>query len=294
MKKYFISSLLSTVLITAVFAFGAVVPNASATTTSGMTISQFVELLITIGAVPAERIATARALAVTLSATSTATSTSYIQVLSPNGGENWSMDVDVAYNITWGATSQLPVTISLVPSKGAVCDLSALPIVSRNGNNSLAVKLKTALCYNQLTGTTTPLKDGTYKVRIAYKVGTSTIAQDESNANFKINPVLIPSLKITYPNGGENLIRNNDYVVKYKATNATVDNSGQIYLNLLDINGESVFNSHKSVTSAGTYNLELSSSLTPGAYKIKMKMTTNNGVVLEDLSDNYFWISSNL
>jgi len=300
MKKYFIFSLLISVLITTVFAFGVLVPSASAVTTTAtsvMTVSQFIEMLITIGAIAPDKIVAARAVATQLSIATTSvptTATSYLQVLSPNGAESWSMDVDVAYNITWGATGQLPVTVSLVPAKGASCDLTAMPIVSKNGNNSLAVKLKTALCYNQATGSSTPLKDGSYKVRVAYNVGTTTLVKDESNATFKITPILIPSLKVTYPNGGESLIRNNDYVVKYKLTNAPVDNSGLIYLKLLDNNGNTVFNSKKLVNSAGTYDLELSSSLTPGAYKIKMNMTTSKKVEIEDISDNFFWVSSSL
>lgn len=299
MKKYYISFLLALLIITS-FSFGVLVQTASATTSSSMTISQFIEMLITIGAVPADRVVAARAMAVTLSANpsvATVTATSslpYIQILSPNGGESWDMDVSVAYNINWGSTQPVPVIVSLVPAKGAACNLTATPITSKNGNNSLAVKLKTALCYNQATGTSTALKDGSYKVAVSYKTGTSTIVKDESNASFKITPVLIPSLKVTYPNGGDSLIRGRTYVAKYKLLNAVADNSGLIKLNLLDSSGNSVFNSHKLVTSAGTYDLELSNSLTPGAYKIKFEMTTSKRVDLEDVSDNYFWVSTGL
>jgi hypothetical protein len=304
MKKYFIFSLLISVLITTVFAFGSVIPNAGATTvSSGMTISQFVELMITIGAVPADRVVAARAMAVTLGSTSVlstttvSTSTSYIQVLSPNGGESWDIDMDVAYSVTWGATNLPGASVALVSTakKNNVCELMTAPVATKKGNNTFNIKLKTAQCYNLLTGTSTPVTSGTYKIRVYYKDAVGTVISDESNATFRILPKLIPSIKVTYPNGGESLVRSRDYDAKYRLTNVTNVDNNLIYMHLLDNTGTSVFNSHKAKRSDGVYNLELPSSLSAGNYKVKFTATeSTDDVVIEDISDNYFWVSNSL
>ena len=153
MKKYFSHLLLAVFVITAVF-FNVSAPAASAQTQS-MTISQFVELMITIGAVPVDRVVAVRAMVASLGNSSAlaapAVSTGtlpYLQVLTPNGGENWNLDAQLPYAITWGSTSQVPVTISLVPAKGEICNLSSSPVTSIKGNNSYSVLLKNAQCIN--------------------------------------------------------------------------------------------------------------------------------------------------
>jgi hypothetical protein len=119
-------------------------------------------------------------------------------------------------------------------------------------------------------------------------------AKDESNAVFKITPIPVPSLKVTYPNGAETLIRNDEYVVKYTVKNIDDTDDNLIYLYLLDNNNNIVFNSHKLFRKDGTYSLDLPSSLSAGAYKIKLKLTTKDHIELEDVSDNFFWISTSL
>ena len=298
MKKYFSYLILVSFFVSTIFTFGISVPTASATATSitPMTISQFVELLITIGVIPANKVTAARAAIASLNSTTMATSTAtsslpYIQVLSPNGGESWAIDLDVPYSITWGSSSQIPVNIGLVYGSNKLCNLTSTPVTSKNTTNTFSILLKKAKCYNNVAGTSTPLVDGSYKVRISYVSATGTIIKDESNAVFKINPILVPSLKLTYPNGGENLVRNHDYDVKYVIKNVGQGYDGYIYLTLLDSSGNVVFNSSKIIRN-GIYNLELPSGLTPGAYKVKIKTTTKDLVDVEDISDNFFWISA--
>lgn len=294
-------------IIITVSIFNPISPSVLANTTgSSMTVSQLIELLITIGAIAPDKAVAARA-AVGLDALGNvlmiarpapiATSTSYIQVLSPNGGESWNIDTDVVYTITWGSTNLPGASIALVSTakKNNVCELMTSPVTAKPGNNTFNLKLKTAQCYNLLTGTSSPLVDGTYKVRIYYKDSFGTIISDESNATFKILPKLIPSIKVVYPNGGENLIRGRDYEVKYKLTNVINVDGGFIYLNLLDNTGTSVYNSKKAKRSDGVYSLSIPSSLSNGNYKVKFTATeSSDDILIEDISDNFFWISSAL
>lgn len=300
MKKYFIHLLLVSFFVASVFVSSALVPTVASA--QSMTISQFIELLITIGAIAPDKVTAARAVATALSQVSVATTTSittpssavasstYIQVLTPNGGESWQMDADVSYHITWGSSSQMPVNIALVPAKGAVCNLTSIPVTSSSGSNTFNILLKTARCYNSTTGASTPLVDGSYKVRVSYVNEAGVTIKDESNAVFKIIPIPVPSIKVTYPNGGESLVRNHEYVVKYTLKDVVSDNL--IYLYLLDNAGNIAYNSHRVISSDHTYNLDIPSSLTIGAYKVKLKLTTNDNVVIEDTSDNFFWVSS--
>lgn len=286
MKKYLIGILLVTMLV---------VPALAVKAATTMTMSQLVELLITVGAIAPDKIVAARALVATTA--SVATSTSYIQVLTPNGGESWEIDLDVPYEITWGSSGLTQARVALVASSGKnpVCELSIAPISSKNGNHEYSVLLKTAKCYNLTTGTSTPLVSGTYKARVYFTDSLGVTVKDESNATFKILPVAIPSIKVTYPNGEETLKRNDEYDVKYSFKNVTNVVDNMIYLYLLDNNGNIVYNSHKIKRSDGTYSLDLPGSLSAGAYKIKLKTTTSpDKVELEDVSDNFFWISTGL
>jgi hypothetical protein len=258
-----------------------------------MTISQFVELMISLGVVPTDKVSAARAMISTLGQLPpVSTSTSYVQVLTPNGAESWDIDLDVAYSITWGSTDLTQVRVALVSTskKPPVCELTPTPIASKNGNNSFSIKLKTANCYNLTTGTSTPLTDGVYKTKVYYTDSLGKTTSDESNATFKINPKLIPSIKVTYPNGGENLLRNHDYVIKYTIKNVNGSNDGLVYAYLLDNDGDVAYNFKKTMRN-GVLDLELPSSIDVGSYKLKLKLTTSDREEIEDLSDNFFWIS---
>ena len=302
MKKYLIYSLFVSLLLVATFVTSV---SATATTTatstvatSTMTNTQLVELLISIGVIAPDKAAAARAAVAgsTTVATSTATvsaistSTSYIQVLSPNGGESWGIDMDVPYTITWGSTGLPFVRVALISSasKNPTCELSAIPVASVNGNNSFKTLLKTAKCYNLITGTSTPLKDGTYKVRVYSTDAKGVTVKDESNATFKITPIPVPSIKVTYPNGGEKLTTGSYYDIKYTLAN-TSENA--LKLSFLDSLGNTRY-SINVFGSKGVYHLKIPTSLNDAAYKLKIEMTATNNAKLEDISDNFFWISS--
>lgn len=292
-NKFIFSSLLLIVFVSVLFT--PIHPSQAQT----MSISQFIEMLITIGAIAPDKAVSARAVANQFSAPATviSTSTSYIQVLTPNGGEKWEMDLDLPYSITWGSTGLQQVNIALVSGakNSKTCDLNSTPVNSKNGNNTFKILLKTAKCYDTKMATSTPLASGSYKVRVYFTDSLGNTVKDESNANLTILPKPIPSLKVTYPNGGEQLVRNTEYEVKYKLTNVTNVVNNLIYLYLLDNNGNVAFNSHKTKRSDGIYSLDLPSSLSAGAYKIKLiTTTTDEKVEIEDVSDNFFWISTGL
>jgi hypothetical protein len=306
MKKYLNYFILATI-ITTIFTFSGFAPVASAittVTTTPMTISQLVELLITIGVIAPDKAVAARAAVTGIPQTPIipvvaqviSTSTSYVQVLTPNGGESWDIDLDLPYSITWGSTGLTQAYVALVSSvaKTPICNLSQLPVISKNGTNTFKTLLRTAKCYNLTTGTSTPVKDGTYKVRV-YFTGTNKVTiQDESNATFKITPKLIPSVTVTYPNGTEQLVRNREYTVKYTLKNVD-SNDELIYYYLLDSSGNNVLNGHKAVNTTRSFDLDLPSSLSAGAYKLKVKTTVNSdNVDIEDTSNNFFWVSSSL
>ena len=294
MKKYFAHLFLTAFVVTA-FIFNFSTPVASAQTQS-MTISQFVELMITIGAVPADKVVAARAMVASLSktiATSTpavaiaSSSLPYLQVLSPNGGENWNTDAQLPYTITWGSTSLVPVSIALVPVKGEVCTLTSNPVTSIKGNNSFSVLLSNSKCINNITGTTSPLVDGSYKVRVSYTSDGGVLVKDESDAVFKILPVRIPTIKVTSPNGSEKFVLGGTYDVKY-----TIQNSDELALrvSLVDYQGNTVYSINSS-GNRGVYHLKIPTTINAGAYKVRLDMVANDYTNMMDMSDGFFWIS---
>lgn len=258
-----------------------------------MSVSGLIELLITAGVIPADKIQAARAAAINLEpvAIKEASQTTYLQVLSPNGGETLEMDLDLAYEITWGSSGDVPVMVSLVPTKGNVCNLTPSLVASKNGSNKFKTWLKTARCYDLKNGSSTPLVSGSYKARISYTTvvdGKSTEVKDDSDANFTLKPIPIPTIKITYPNGGEKLVRNTTYDIKYTLKDQT--DGKLIYMSLIDSDGNRVSNSQK-YGKSGVFEFKTGSNLSEGAYKIQLKMIADDKSEISDTSDNFFWIS---
>lgn len=288
MKK----TLSTLLLLVAIFSFTGV----PVTHAADISISQFVELLITIGVISPDQVIAARTAAASLSQGTTTAATSslpYVQILAPNGGESWDMNVDVYHPITWGSSSALPVIVSLVSSKGAVCNLNNTPIISKSGSNNFSLLLKTAKCFDLKTGTSSPLVDGSYKARVSssyFANGTSTVIKDDSDASFTVLPIAVPSLKITYPNGGEKLTRGNIYEVKYTLKDTTASN--MIYGNLIDPDGN-IFNNVQQIHGQpGIFEFKIGQSLTEGAYKVQLRTIADNKAAISDSSDNFFWIAN--
>jgi len=281
MKKYLNCLLIVSLFMTTALAFNFPAVKVSADTQT-MTISQLVDLLITVGVIAPDKVVAARAIFAT-------SSLPYLQVLSPNGGESWMIDSDVPYTITWGSSNAVPVIISFVSSSGAVCKLTPSPITSHNGENSFNVLLKTASCYNSTAtvSTSTPLTDVPYKVRVSYTDPSGATVKDDSNTYFVITPIPVPSIRVTYPNGAEKLVSGNYYDVKYTLTNTA---ERGLKISFLDYQGNRVY-SESVFGSKGVYHLKIPTSLNAGAYKIKLEMTATDNTLITDTSDNFFWIS---
>jgi hypothetical protein len=288
------------ILVLGIFISSVSIPAYNLKAQSVSSISQLIELLITIGAIAPDKAVSARAVGLELSSkpitpVSTthiiSTSTSYLQVLAPNGAEKWEMDLDLPYSITWGSAGLKQVNVALVSTakNSSICNLNQSPVNSKDGNNTFKILLKTAKCYNSTTGSSTPLLSGTYKVRVYYSDSMNNTVKDESNATFTILPIPNPSMKVTYPNGGEQLLSNSTYNIKYTLKDTT--DGKTVYLDLVNTQGQSVYNSRK-ITSKGIYELKIPSSVSVGAYKVKLSTIANNKGEIEDTSDNFFWISS--
>lgn len=309
MKKNIISLIFVFVFLS-VFSVSALIPKNTVLAQS-TNISQLVELLISIGVIAPDKAVLARTVISTI-ATSTiattssvvtaispeiklSTTSSFLQITAPNGGEEWQIDLDVPYVVKWNSDSVGLANIAFVSSNSRIgsCLLNPAPVKSRDGANTYNVLLKTAKCYNQTTGTSTELKDGTYRAKVYYKDSFGTTIEDEGNSTFRILPVPIPSLKITSPNGGESWLRNREYEIKYTLNNVDDSIDDLIYYYIMDNNGNNVSNGRKAMRN-GKFDLEIPSSLSVGAYKIKLKLTTNKKVPLEDVSDSFFWIASGL
>jgi hypothetical protein len=287
MKKLFIIS----TLVLSAFCFS--VATGPIVQAKELTISQLVELLISVEAIAPDKIAAARAMAINLVQVKVATtSAAYIQVLTPSVAADWKLDSDVAYSITWGSQGVSTVHVALVSGKNT-CELNQTPITSNKGDNIFKIKLKGGKCFDLTTGTSTPITDGTYKVKVYGNNSVGEEVSDDSDVNIKIIPVPVPSLKVTYPNGGDNLVRNKEYDFKYTLKNVDDSVDGLIYFWLYDSAGNIVLNSHRLMRD-NTYEVDLPFSLPAGAYKIKLKTTTDDQIVIEDMSDNFFWISTGL
>jgi len=301
MNKYISQILLISFFAATLFSFNALAPVAKATTIAPpVSTSELIELLISIGAIAPDKVVAARAMITPsgLLATSTvgkaviSTSTAYIQILSPNSADTWTKDTDVPYSITWGSAGINQAYVALVPNtaKPVVCNLSPTPVSSKDGEHSFKIYLNSAKCYNLTLGTSTPLLDGSYKARVYYTGSNGVMVMGENSAVFKILPIPNPSIKITYPNGAEKLVKNKSYDIKYTLKDITESLDGLIHVYLLDNNDNIAYNT-KAVLKGGVVSVTFPNSVVLGAYKIKLDLNTKKHVLIEDVSDNFFWIS---
>lgn len=303
MKKYFVSLLLLTIL----FSFSTI----TITQADTMTVSQLIELLITSGAIPADKAVAARAVGVSLDVSRPATTTtttssgaSYLQVILPKLTETWLTDQGMYHPIVWGSTGISSARVALVSSStkatktasstvGVNCDLTSSPIISKNGDNTLKVTTP-VICYDNYGGNKV-LVDGTYRVKIT---GTD-ISGKEIKAEGGTVKIISPVLKVTYPNGGE-ILSHSNYTLKYTLTNASTK---KLEAKLLNYQGDIIpLVLKSSVVRAATsrasstlsHSFKIPSSVEAGAYKLKLDLMTTNSNRVEDSSDDFFWISDSL
>ena len=186
-----------------------------------------------------------------------------ITVTSPNGGETWNAGED--YQITWSANFSEYVRIQLF----------------KNGT------------YNSTIDDYTPSSDGTYLWTIPssqtpgidYKIKIVNCQQstifDYSDNRFAI----YKNLEVTSPNGGENWAKGSTHNITW--TGAPW--SSNVKIELYDDKGGLVSMIAGNYPNNGSFAWTISSSLTSAEYKIKI--TTLDGTIEDDLSDNTFTIS---
>lgn len=272
---------------------GLFTPTTSTVLAAGnMSIAQLVELLISIGAISEDKAPAARTFVASASDQSTAISGSgYIQVFSPNTAVSWNLDGDTARSITWGSQGVAQVNISFV-SGSKECIVNEQPVASKTTTNLFKVILKNARCFNPAKNTISYLTDGSYRVRVSGYDTTGNLVSDDSDALVKILPIAVPSIVISYPNGGETLIRKEDHVIYYKLKNVTESKDDFIYIYLIDNYGNIAFSNRRLLRTDNVDLADLPSSLPIGAYRVKLKLITKDDVEIEDLSDSPFWITS--
>lgn len=304
--KYFTVPSLALLVTLVIFFSSATVPVVQA---GEVTISQFVEMLITVGVISPEKAVAARTAAVSLSATAkTSTTTvvstvvppSFLKVIEPKATETWSSDGRSMQEIKWGSISVPSIKIALTASstkatktasstEATNCEIVPNNIISKDGDNSLTV-ITPVICYNK-NGTQTNLKDGTYGIKI---YGTDLKGKEIKADGVSIK-IISPTLAVTYPNGGETLLSKGTYIPRYTLTNATKKSLKFSLVDSLSNIIPLVLKETKSSTSTlVTSSFKVDSSIEAGPYKFKLEVTTANGTKLEDISNNFFWISDTL
>lgn len=291
MKKIALSLLVMAVLVSG-FSFAQQVSAAPAS------VSELVELLISIGVIGKDKAAAARTAGKNLDQVKAAAapSTAYIQVLEPNGGENWEHDVDVSYDIRWGATGVTSGNVALVMAKNALCNLLPAPMNFRDGETEIEFWLKKYKCYDSFGNvSTTTLAAGSYKLRVYGKDASGFEVKDESNGSIKVVAIPVPELKLSYPNGDEKLLRNDSFTLKYSIKNIDKFDSDPMDIEVYNNEGRKVYATSKRLSENGQVEkFKFPSSLPAGSYKILIRALAEDGTVLEDSSDKLFWLSTSL
>ncbi len=253
-----------------------------------------VDVLISVGAISSDNLVQAKVFAANYDKDQlepNEAQDSYIQILDPVKAVVWEMDQDISYEIKWGSEGMVSTRLALVGSKNT-CELTYNPLSTKNGEHTYKILPKNTNCYDLSTAQSTKLMDGSYRLRIYGVNANGGESKKDSSFSINIKPIPIPSIKVTAPNGGENLSRREDYNVKYTLTNFEKSIDDLIYFRLIDKDGNSAYNGHKALRK-GTFSIDFPGSLPVGSYKLKLSVTTNEQrVLVEDESDNFFWINS--
>jgi hypothetical protein len=234
--------------------------------------------------VPRDQMATfiSSLLAASLSPT---TPTSSIFVLSPNGGETWK--IGETKRVSWSATGISYVKIYIedntIYGSGSTNYIYDGAISASTGYYDWTIQK------NQLPGSNLTFPRN-YKIRIDGGNDTSlntVVAKDRSDNYFTISTSpTAPSITILSPNGGENLIKEVSYTIKWSSSGFTPDAWAQIQLR----NAENPDSIVKVIVismsmSTGSYEWTISSDVPDGKYLIWM---TGPAPSLTDFSDTPF------
>lgn len=271
-------------------------------------ISELVELLISIGVISQDKAPAARSAFISSSVPNT-TLPSFLQLIEPKSAQTWSADSRSSHLVKWGSTSVPEVKVSLIASStkatktasstpAVLCDLYPGYITSRDGDNQVNIS-DPVKCYGA-NGAGTILANGTYKLKITGKDAKGKSVSVEGPAIKLISP----TLSMTYPNGGEVLKLNDTHPLKYTLTNAVARKMSLFLVNSLseatpleikDTKIAKTATSSKTTKATTTItsanNFKFDPATKAGPYKLKMNVLTKNGTMVEDISNGFFWIS---
>jgi C1A family cysteine protease len=193
-----------------------------------------------------------------------------INVTSPNGGEFW--EAGTTHSITWTYTGNPGSSVKIELFKGGIL------------NRSITSRTSTSRGYYNWTIPSTQVQGDDYSVKVT--TTTNSSYYDTSNSVFTIVGPPPPSITVTYPNGGENLIRGSTQAITW-----TYKGNPGSYVKIELFKG-GILNrtiTSRTSTSRGYYNWTIPSTQTQGNdYKIKITSTSNSSI--NDISDGDFSI----
>lgn len=217
---------------------------------------------------------------------------SALNVITPNGGENWQNGG--SYRITWSYRSPIRADDMLYfyldYDSGITCSLGTSP--ARNGGEGLPVgRLNVGqFCLareNPYTSINFP--SGPARVRVV-NMSNGTLINDVSDDIFTINASVVSggSLTLISPNGGENIRVGSSYPVTWKSANL---GNLTVSLDLMDRNGRIVRNLAQNIKNTGNYRWKPDANISAGSYRLVVS-SFDKGPTAQDWSDNYFTIKS--
>lgn len=177
-----------------------------------------------------------------------------ITVLSPNGGETWAMGE--SQTIKWSGSNGTRVNVTLLNTDKSKEVYGLAMAVLNDGSELIKVPYD--------------LPAGQYYLRVSCVENCSPWPSfDDGNAPFSIVAVATPSITITYPNGGEALIKGQSYFIKWAQTGFASD--GWIQLQLRDAANSSamvklITSSVPLGTYAGSFNWTVPTDIPDGKY----------------------------
>ena len=230
---------------------------------------------------------------VTVTVTGMQSQTPTITVLSPNGGETFTLGnyMPISFTISGVLPVGTPYTVELFGQNN-----QGVPIVT--GTVVAADVQRTRVALPLPTGSSTFLI-GSHKIRVFYSVG-NTIVQDQSDNNFTITAQNTPASTITVlsPNGGETFNIGGTMNIRFESVGMT----GLAYVGLFRgnefVRDITNFSSPQDFIGNKEYNWLIPSDLATGNnYRIHVIKPGGSGTVGQDkvdFSDSHFTIASSI
>ncbi len=199
-----------------------------------------------------------------------------IQVISPNGGEQW--EVGTVKRVSWVSTGYDKVRINVDCegySSGAIMDVPSGATGGSYGYTVPANWTNQNQCKVQVSENVNTLLNGV-----------SSVNYDMSDGYFSI---IYPVVKVVSPNGAEQWEIRKTYTVSWLLNNQSLSPScaADLYQSGIDYPIKNLIASY----SSSSYSWQVPDDLTVGQYKITVRCNSVDGfMTYSDSSDNYFSI----